>query len=173
MAQSLFWHTPQLLCWHDKCILISMQDIGIYLWYPALLFPAIPIMLLVFTNKYTALAMLIRKLHVMSYDNSGNYLSAERIQILSYRLLLLRWMQSLSGASFLLNLLTILFGYIDLMNIALNFFGGAVFILSIAIILFIIESQQSHYALSLHLRDLEKFSKNSSDKLYNWGHIHL
>jgi hypothetical protein len=53
------------------------------------------------------------------------------------------------------------------MNIALNFFGGAVFILSIAIILFIIESQQSHYALSLHLRDLEKYSKNSSDKLYN------
>ena len=139
-----------------------MQDIGIYLWYPALLFPAIPIMLLVFTNKYTALAMLI-----MSYDNSGNYLSAERIQILSYRLLLLRWMQSLSGASFLLNLLTILFGYIGVMNIALNFFGGAVFILSIAIILFIIESQQSHYALSLHLRDLEKYSKNSSDKLYN------
>ncbi len=119
-----------------------MQDIGIYLWYPALLFPAIPIMLLVFTNKYTALAMLIR-------------------------LLLLRWMQSLSGASFLLNLLTILFGYIGVMNIALNFFGGAVFILSIAIILFIIESQQSHYALSLHLRDLEKYSKNSSDKLYN------
>ena len=144
-----------------------MQDIGIYLWYPALLFPAIPIMLLVFTNKYTALAMLIRKLHVMSYDNSGNSLSAERIQILSYRLLLLRWMQSLSGVSFLLNLLTILFGYIGLMNIALNFFGGAVFILSIAIILFIIESQQSHYALSLHLRDLEKYSKNSSDKLYN------
>ena len=117
--------------------------------------------------------MLIRKFHVMSYDNSGNYLSAERIQILSYRLLLLRWMQSLSGVSFLLNLLTILFGYIGLMNIALNLFGGAVFILSIAIILFIIESQQSHYALSLHLRDLEKYSKNSSDKLYNWVHIFI
>jgi hypothetical protein len=124
-------------------------------------------MLLVFTNKYTALAMLIRKLHVMSYDNSGNYLSAERIQILSYRLLLLRWMQSLSGISFLLNLLTIFFGYIDLMNIALNFFGSAVFILSIAIILFIIESQQSHNSLNLHLRDLEKYRKSNSDKLYN------
>ena len=37
-----------------------------FFWYPALLFPAIPIMLLVFTNKYTALAMLIRKLHVMA-----------------------------------------------------------------------------------------------------------
>ena len=141
-----------------------MQNIELYIWYPALLFPAIPIMLLVFTNKYTALAMLIRKLHVLSYDNSGNYLSAERIQILSFRLLLLRWMQTLSGISFLLNLLTIFFGYIDLMNIALNFFGAAVFILSIAIILFIIESQQSHHALNLHLRDLEEYNKNNPTK---------
>lgn len=116
-------------------------------------------MLLVFTNKYTALAMLIRKLHILSYDNSGNYLSAERIQILSSRLLLLRWMQTLSGLSFLINLLTIFFGYIDFMSIALNLFGAAVFLLSIAIILFIIESQQSHYALNLHLRDLEIYNK--------------
>ncbi len=129
------------------------------MWYPALLFPAIPIMLLVFTNKYTALAMLIRKLHILSYDNSGNYLSAERIQILSSRLLLLRWMQTFSGLSFLINLLTIFFGYIDFMNIALNLFVTAVFLLSIAIILFIIESQQSHYALNLHLRDLEIYNK--------------
>ena len=82
-----------------------MNDIKFFIWYPALLFPAIPIMLLVFTNKYTALAMLIRKLHILSYDNSGNYLSAERIQILSSRLLLLRWMQTLSGLSFLINLI--------------------------------------------------------------------
>ena len=136
-----------------------MNDIKFFMWYPALLFPAVPIMLLVFTNKYTALAMLIRKLHILSYDNSGNYLSAERIQILSSRLLLLRWMQTLSGLSFLINLLTIFFGYIDFMNIALNLFGIAVFLLSIAIILFIIESQQSHYALNLHLRDLEIYNK--------------
>ena len=143
----------------------DMENIELYIWYPALLFPAIPIMLLVFTNKYTALAMLIRKLHVLSYDNSCNYLSAERIQILSYRLLLLRWMQTLSGISFLLNLLTIFLGYIDLMDIALNFFGAAVFILSIAIILFIIESQQSHYALNLHLSDLEEYNRNNSNKV--------
>ncbi len=138
-----------------------MKDLDLFIWYPALLFPAIPIMLLVFTNKYTALAMLIRKLHVLSYDNSGNYLSAERIQILSSRLLLLRWMQSLCGVSFLFNLLTIFFGYINLMNLALNLFGIAVFILAIAIILFIIEAQQSHYALNLHIRDLEKYNKKN------------
>ena len=51
------------------------------------------------------------------------------------------------------------------MNIALNFFGAAVFILSIAIILFIIESQQSHYALNLHLRDLEEYNKNNPNKV--------
>tara|TARA_B100001057_G_C22288584_1_gene733636 strand:- start:50 stop:481 length:432 start_codon:yes stop_codon:yes gene_type:complete len=135
-----------------------MNNNEFYIWYPALLFPAIPIMLLVFTNKYTAIAMLIRKLHILSYDNSGNYLSAERIQILSSRLLLLRWMQTLSGVSFLLNLLTIFFGYINFMDIAINLFGISVFIFSIAIILFIIEAQQSHYALNLHIRDLESYN---------------
>ena len=136
-----------------------MNDIKLFIWYPALLFPAIHIMLLVFTNKYTALAMLIRKLHILSYDNSGNYLSAERIQILSSRLLLLRWMQTLSGLSFLINLVTIFFGYINYMNFALNLFGIAVFLLSVAIILFIVEAQQSHYALNLHIRDLEMYNK--------------
>ena len=47
------------------------------------------------------------------------------------------------------------------MNIALNLFIAAVFLLSIAIILFIIESQQSHYALNLHIRDLEIYNKKS------------
>tara|TARA_B100001109_G_scaffold68650_1_gene55937 strand:+ start:7998 stop:8429 length:432 start_codon:yes stop_codon:yes gene_type:complete len=139
-----------------------MSNSELYIWYPALLFPAIPIMLLVFTNKYTALAMLIRKLHILSYDSSGNYLSVERIQILSSRLLLLRWMQTLSCIAFLFNLLTIFFGYINFINAAINLFGISVFIFSIAIILFIIESQQSHYALNLHIKDLEAYNKNST-----------
>ena len=128
-------------------------------WYPALLFPAIPIMLLVFSNKYTALAMLIRKLHVLSQDNAIHHMSAERIQILSGRLLLLRWMQTFSSIAFLFNLFTIFLGYYDFHNIALNFFGIAVVFLILAIVLFIIEAQQSHYALNLHIKELELYSE--------------
>ena len=131
-----------------------------FFWYPALLFPAIPIMLLVFTNKYTALAMLIRKLHVMAQKDEIENLSVERIQILSGRLKLLKWMQTFSSISFLFNLMTIFFGFIGLQHFALVFFIISVTILIIAMSLFIIESQQSHYALSLHIRDLEVYNKN-------------
>ena len=132
---------------------------NIFFWYPALLFPAIPIMLLVFSNKYTALAMLIRKLHILSQDNAIRHLSVERIQILSGRLLLLRWMQTFSSIAFLFNLITIFLGYNSFQTLALNFFGIAVIFLTIAIILFIIEAQQSHHALNLHIKDLELYSE--------------
>jgi len=131
-----------------------------FFWYPALLFPAIPIMLLVFTNKYTALAMLIRKLHIMAQKDEIENLSVERIQILSGRLKLLKWMQTFSSISFLFNLITIFFGFIGLQNFALVFFIISVTFLIIAMSFFIVESQQSHYALSLHIRDLETYNKN-------------
>ncbi|MAW49474.1 MAG: hypothetical protein CMQ85_05165 [Gammaproteobacteria bacterium] len=131
-----------------------------FFWYPALLFPAIPIMLLVFTNKYTALAMLIRKLHIMSQNNEINNLSAERIQILASRMQLLRWMQTFSSISFLFNLVTIFCGFVGLPNYALIFFIISVIFLILAMSLFIIESQQSHYALSLHIQDLEVYNKD-------------
>ena len=41
----------------------------------------------------------------------------------------------------------------------MNFFGIAVIFLIIAIILFIIEAQQSHYALNLHIKDLRALQR--------------
>ena len=83
-----------------------------FFWYPALLFPAIPIMLLVFSQKYTALAMLIRKLNLIIKSNESSSISLERIEVLTFRLILLRWMQTLTSVSFLFNLATIFFSYI-------------------------------------------------------------
>ena len=84
----------------------------------------------------------------------------DRIQILSGRLKLLKWMQTFSSISFLFNLITIFFGFVGLQNFALVFFIISVALLIIAMSLFIVESQQSHYALSLHIRDLEIYNKN-------------
>ena len=38
-----------------------MEDLNF--WYPALLFPAIPLMMIVFGNRYSSLSKLIRELH--------------------------------------------------------------------------------------------------------------
>ena len=69
--------------------------------YPALLFPAIPLMMISFGNRYTSLAALIRKIHDLivvnhlSRKNAKHYL--DQIKILTQRLALVRASQSLSG----------------------------------------------------------------------------
>ena len=130
-------------------------------WYPALLFPAIPLMLIVYSNKYTALAMLIRKLHILAKEKeSYSTLSAERIKVLNSRLILLRWMQSTASLSFIANLLTIFLRYFGLNAYSLSFFGVSVVLMIVSILLYVIETQQSHLALSKHIDDLKMFNRS-------------
>ena len=133
-----------------------------YTLYPALLFPAIPLMMISFGNRYTSLAALIRKIHDLivvnhlSRKNAKHYL--DQIKILTQRLALVRASQSLSGVSFILNLLSIFCSYIEKYEIALNFFGFGVLVFALAILTFIYEIQLSTRALSKHLEDLKDLS---------------
>ena len=130
--------------------------------YPALLFPAIPLMMISFGNRYTSLAALIRKIHDLivvnhlSKKNAKHYL--DQIKVLTQRLALVRASQTLSGVSFILNLLSIYCSYIDNYEIALNFFGFGVLVFALAILTFIYEIQLSTKALSKHLEDLKDLS---------------
>lgn len=130
--------------------------------YPALLFPAIPLMMISFGNRYTSLAVLIRKIHDLivvnhlSKKNAKHYL--DQIKVLTQRLALVRASQTLSGVSFILNLLSIYCSYIENYEIALNFFGFGVLVFALAILTFIYEIQLSTKALSKHLEDLKDLS---------------
>ena len=127
--------------------------------YPALLFPAIPLMMISFGNRYTSLASLIRKIHDLivlnkhSKKNAGHYF--DQITILTKRLKLVRAIQTLSGLSFLSNLFSIFASYLEKYQLALNCFGSGVLIFAIAILMFIYEIQLSTRALSKHLEDLK------------------
>ena len=127
--------------------------------YPALLFPAIPLMMISFGNRYTSLATLIRKIHDLivlnkrSKKNAGHYF--DQITILTKRLKLVRAIQTLSGLSFLCNLFSIFASYVEKYQLALNCFGLGVLIFAIAILMFIYEIQLSTRALSKHLEDLK------------------
>lgn len=127
--------------------------------FPALLFPAIPLMMISFGNRYTSLATLIRKIHDLIVMNQFKKNSAshyfDQIEILTLRLKLVRAIQTLSGVSFLLNLLSIFSSYIEKVELALNFFGLSVLVFAIAIMMFIYEIQLSTKALSKHLEDLK------------------
>lgn len=132
-----------------------MEDLNF--WYPALLFPAIPLMMIVFGNRYSSLSKLIRDLHdrVLLEDEVRNKFT-EQIELLTDRLFLVRSMQTLAGLAFIANLLTIFFRYIDLPSVAFSFFGIATILLSASIFLFVIEIQKSSSALSKHISDLKK-----------------
>ena len=132
-----------------------MEDLNF--WYPALLFPAIPLMMIVFGNRYSSLSKLIRDLHdrVLQEEEVRDKFT-EQIELLTDRLFLVKSMQTLAGLAFIANLLTIFFRYIDVPSVAFSLFGVATILLSAAILLFVIEIQKSSSALSKHISDLRK-----------------
>ncbi len=135
------------------------------LTYAAFLFPAIPLMMISFGNRYTSLSTLIRKIHdeFINKKISPNDKSASRyfaqIQILNKRLRYVKLMQFFSGISFFLNLITILVG-IYFLNISLILFITALFFFALAICVFLIEINISTKALKTHLEDLEDLDEN-------------
>ena len=128
-------------------------------WYPLFLFPAIPLMMTTFGHRWVSLSALIRRTHdqILAENIQGKkrdrYL--DELKILNKRITLVRLMQTFSSISFIFNLLTIFFGYLNFINIATFCFGIAVVIFMVAIITFIIEIQISVTALKKHLEDLE------------------
>ena len=135
------------------------------LTYAAFLFPAIPLMMISFGNRYTSLSKLIRKIHdeFINKKISPNDKSASRyfaqIQILNKRLRYVKLMQFFSGISFFLNLITILIG-IYFLDISLILFITALFFFALAICVFLIEINISTKALRTHLEDLEDLDEN-------------
>lgn len=129
------------------------------LTYAAFLFPAIPLMMISFNNRYSSLSRLIRKIHdefinkkISKRDKSAmRYLA--QIDILNKRLMYVKLMQLFSGFSFFFNLLTILVGIFNI-NRSVIFFLVALGFFSFAIIVFLIEIHLSSKALKTHLEDL-------------------
>ena len=133
-----------------------MEDLNF--WYPALLFPAIPLMMIVFGNRYSSLSKLIRELHDrVIQEDEVRVKFTEQIELLTDRLFLVKSMQTLAGLSFIANLLTIFFRYINIPSVAFSFFGVATILLSASILLFVVEIQKSSSALSKHISDLKKW----------------
>src|SRR4030065_382952 len=77
---------------------------------PALLFPAISLLLLAYTNRFLTLANLIRELH-KSYKNNPEQIILAQISNLRYRVHLIRDMQVWGIASFFLSALSMFFLY--------------------------------------------------------------
>ncbi|WP_298897205.1 DUF2721 domain-containing protein [uncultured Psychroserpens sp.] len=125
---------------------------------PALLFSAISLIMLAYTNRFLAYAAVIRNLHDKYLEKMDESL-IEQIKNLKLRLSLTRWMQILGITSLLLCVLTMFLIYIDYHVFAIYVFGIALILLILSLALLVKEIQISTQALSLHLRDIESHLK--------------
>ncbi|SEQ15395.1 Protein of unknown function [Hyunsoonleella jejuensis] len=121
---------------------------------PALLFSAISLIMLAYTNRFLAYAATIRSLHDKYIQNKDSVLIAQ-IQNIKKRLYLTRSMQILGISSLLLCVLTMFLIYIEQQTIAVWVFGVALILLIASLGFLILEIQISVKALEHHISDIE------------------
>ena len=126
---------------------------------PALLFSAISLIMLAYTNRFLAYAAVIRNLSD-KYLEKQEYALKRQINNLKLRLNLPRWMQIFGISSLLLCVLTMFLIYIEYDIIAVWVFGLALLLLILSLAILIKEIHISVQALGHHLNDIEEKLKN-------------
>lgn len=121
---------------------------------PAVLFSAISLIMLAYTNRFLAYAAVIRDLHSKYQKNKDKVLIVQIINI-KRRLYLTRSMQIFGISSLLLCVLTMFLIYVQLHTLAIWIFGAALILLIVSLSLLIMEIQISVKALEHHISDIE------------------
>ena len=122
----------------------------------ALMFPAIPLLMSVYSNRFHSLSILIRQLHDEHVYEKHIPPEWKKLFInLSGRITLLRWTILFASFGFLFNMLTVFALYLDEVFLARVIFGSCCLSMIISIIFFIREIQISTNALKLHMSDMD------------------
>jgi ABC-type multidrug transport system permease subunit len=123
---------------------------------PALLFPAISLIMLAYTNRFLALANVIRNLH----DRYKDPKEKERISLLGqmknlkFRLNLIKYMQIFGVLSIAFSIISMYLIYINWMTFAHLAFGASLTMFCVSLLLSLIELIQSTKSLEIELSDL-------------------
>ncbi|MBK8398193.1 MAG: DUF2721 domain-containing protein [Leptospiraceae bacterium] len=133
---------------------------------PSLLFPAISLLMLAFTNRFLSLAKLIRDLYSI-YEKSKEQKIFIQIKSLRLRLTLIKYMQFFGISSLLLCVVCMFFLFNGETKFARYIFQSSLVLLIISLTLSVLEVQISTNALSIELSDLEeaKHRKNRENDL--------
>jgi hypothetical protein len=121
---------------------------------PALLFPAISLLLLAYTNRFLALAALMRELH-SRYRAQPDPRIKGQLRNLRYRILIIRNMQVCGVGSFFGCVLCMFVLFAGYGAIGQWIFGGSLILLLISLALSLREIQVSIDALTLQVSDLD------------------
>jgi hypothetical protein len=128
---------------------------------PALLFPAISLLLLAYTNRFLALANLVRRLHDEYKRGEKSSGIIYQIQSLRRRLILVRYMQGLGVFSFVCCVVTMYSIYSEWQGAAKYIFAVSLLSLLTSLIISLIEIAQSTKAIEVELSDIEELEKSN------------
>ena len=122
----------------------------------ALMFPAIPLIMAVYSNRFHTLSALIRKLHdEYVFEKHIPPEWEKQLKNLSRRINYLKFSIGAAGLGFLFNMMTVLGLYLDKIFVARLIFATCCISMIISIILFLFEIFLSTNALKLHLSDMK------------------
>lgn len=128
---------------------------------PALLFPAISLLLLAYTNRFLALANLVRKLHDEYKSVQDSKILVQQIRSLRRRINLIRYMQGLGVFSFLCCVVSMYCIYREWGQVAEYAFAVSLLSLLASLIFSLMEIIQSTNAIELELSDIEELEKSN------------
>jgi hypothetical protein len=134
---------------------------------PALLFPAISLLLLAYTNRFVALANLVRKLHSEYKNGEQTKIIIQQIKNLRRRINYIRYMQGLGVFSFLLCVVCMYCIYNGWMQAANYVFAGSLLSLLASLIISLFEITQSMNAIELEISDIEGVNDSVFTELWN------
>ena len=122
---------------------------------PALLFPAISLLLLAYTNRFMGITKLIRQLrHKL---NDKNYTQVSRqVANLKYRIKLIIWTQATGVVSLILCTLSMMSQFFEADMFGYICFALSLILMVISLILSLLEIAISAKALNVELEGMEK-----------------
>jgi hypothetical protein len=122
---------------------------------PAILFPAISLIMLAYTNRFLALSNRIRNLHERYAKGENQQILHGQIKNLRYRLKLIKNMQALGVLCFISCIICMYLIYIESMQWAHIMFAFSLISFVLSLCLSLVEIQKSTKALELELSDME------------------
>ena len=126
----------------------------------AIMFPAIPLTMAMFGNRFHTTSVLIRQMHdEYIYKKMMPVEFNKQLEILKSRIILLKRAQIAMSLSFLFNMLSVFALFFNLIMPAKFFFALCLLSIILALIVYLYELTLSTKALKYHLLDLDNKNK--------------
>ena len=122
----------------------------------ALMFPAIPLLMSVYANRFHTLSNLIRKIHdEYIWEKHIPQEWEKQLRNLSERVRWMKYTLACASFGFLFNMMTVFALYLDNVFFARIIFGSCCLVMIISVIFFIRDIFVSTETLKLHLSDMK------------------